>query len=779
MSRASRCRSSAVAALLLLAAAAFLVPAPAAAVWVAQRPGELPQTWFKSLALGADGAFWASALRGSTQISTEPVFCLLRSTDGGATWSELWGEARALGVYTGKIFALDAQHAWAVPQDDVPRLVLTHDGGERWQEITVSAGLVQRIDDLCFVDALRGWLAVTISGAPAVLLTADGGSTWLPPLMANLPASGRAVRLVFPDAAHGRLAVDTPDSSSVFTTSDGGQTWQLEATLVRGNVGVFQDLYQREGSAWAVTYSPAQEGAATVHRRLADGVWEPVCTLPNVGCQEIVFRDSLRGAMLGYRPYKALALWLTTWDGGASWEQAFFPNPGAYQDDLALAPAGEMVVVGGGGLVMRQPAEDTAWDIVRWSDRLIWIGFPDDDHGWAIGGGGQILRAEDRGRAWRLETWLGRYPLAVGGAAFPAADLGLAAAIDGVAGQWRLLATDGSGQWTTRADLTFLDPGYSWAMALAFPTPELGFLGEYYAGPPQQHRAPSQLWRTTDGGLTWALCLRDTTYGGARAVRFADPEHGWALAGDLGVYRTSDSGQTWQKLTFGAVGSALMPRLLDFVDAQEGWVLRHQHPEPAELLHTADGGGTWELRALLPSALDRFTALDFVDSGRGWLAQTPGPVLRTEDGGWTWQADGAATDSLFVENLLIHPSGNGWAVGQDDLLVRQASATAVPWPPAAAPGAPLVASAEPNPFTGATTLRLETRVPLPRARLELFDARGRRVRVWEAGDLAPGATSLVWDGTDAAGRPVAAGVYYLRAVSPAGAGAVLRTVRLR
>lgn len=767
------------AAAFLFAVVLFSAPGSAANTWSAHRPRELPQTMFQSLALGTDGALWASALRGSTLVSTEPVFSLLRSADGGATWSELWREERALGMVTGKICALDAQHAWVVPRDYEPRLILTHDGGTHWEEVAVLSGLAQRLDDLCFVDAQHGWLAATVGGGPAVLLTADGGRNWTPALADGLPGAGNAARVLFLDAEHGRLAVQTSDSCSVFASADGGLTWRLEATLTRGDASEFQDLFQQGNGAWAVTLRPDMPPVVTVHRRNALGAWQPASSLPSVGCQEIVFRDELSGVMLGYVPYTSVALWLTTQDGGTSWEQSLFPNPGAYQNDIVLHPSGALTVVGSRGLVMRRSAAETPWEIMRWSDVLLWLGFPDDENGWAVGGGGQILRTEDRGRSWHLESWEGRYPWSVGGAAFPAADLGLAAIYDASGGQWRLIATDGAGGWTTRADLDFLDPSESTVLTLAFPTPNLGFLGEIYTGPPQPSRAPSQLWRTADGGETWALCLHDSTFGGARCVSFPDPAHGWVLAGE-GVYRTADGGATWESVTVGLPGSVVMPRLLDFLDQQQGWLLRHQcYPEPAELLHTADGGDTWELRALLPSPIDRFTALRFVDSYRGWLARKPSPVLRTEDGGWTWQPDGAAEDSLFVENLLIHPSGNGWAVGQDDILVRQASTTWAPGPAPPPPRARIAAFAEPNPFTGATRLSLETDTLLPQTRLELFDARGRRIRVWQAGDLPAGATRQVWDGTDGAGRPAAAGVYYWRAISSTGESAALKIVRLR
>ncbi len=61
--------------------------------------------------------------------------------------------------------------------------------------------------------------------------------------------------------------------------------------------------------------------------------------------------------------------------------------------------------------------------------------------------------------------------------------------------------------------------------------------------------------------------------------------------------------------------------------------------------------------------------------------------------------------------------------------------------------------------------RARLRVDLPRAAdvsLDLYDARGYRVRRLQAGSLAAGSQVLTWDGRDGTGRSVASGVYFAR-----------------
>lgn len=73
----------------------------------------------------------------------------------------------------------------------------------------------------------------------------------------------------------------------------------------------------------------------------------------------------------------------------------------------------------------------------------------------------------------------------------------------------------------------------------------------------------------------------------------------------------------------------------------------------------------------------------------------------------------------------------------------------------------------PNPFNPRTSFAFA----LPSdglTRLELFDARGRRVRTVLEAELLAGEYTRDWDGTDDSGRAVASGVYFSRLTHPSG-----------
>lgn len=105
-------------------------------------------------------------------------------------------------------------------------------------------------------------------------------------------------------------------------------------------------------------------------------------------------------------------------------------------------------------------------------------------------------------------------------------------------------------------------------------------------------------------------------------------------------------------------------------------------------------------------------------------------------------------------------------VGAPTHLVHRFRSTDTPGPVAIA-GMPLVS---PNPSRALQWIRWPDAGPIQRE-LEIVDAGGRRVRTLiGTGDVA-------WDGRDEGGRPVAAGVYFLRGAEVGGAPS--RLVRLR
>jgi hypothetical protein len=84
----------------------------------------------------------------------------------------------------------------------------------------------------------------------------------------------------------------------------------------------------------------------------------------------------------------------------------------------------------------------------------------------------------------------------------------------------------------------------------------------------------------------------------------------------------------------------------------------------------------------------------------------------------------------------------------------------------------------PNPFASSTTIRFEVPGVGRRARLEVFDAAGRRVATLVDGFVRGGTQTARWAGTDDSGRPMRSGLYLCR-LEAEGASATAKLMLLR
>ncbi len=140
-----------------------------------------------------------------------------------------------------------------------------------------------------------------------------------------------------------------------------------------------------------------------------------------------------------------------------------------------------------------------------------------------------------------------------------------------------------------------------------------------------------------------------------------------------------------------------------------------------------------------------------VVEGRYPLPGTGGPVLAGNVNG-----DGAA------DLVVLGRSVAGGPGGAFVFLNQSAPATAIAAETLTTPSAFVLGANYPNPFNPATTIPLALPADAGEVALTIYNVLGQPVRhVW-AGSLAAGAHQLAWDGRDAQGRPVAAGVYWYR-----------------
>jgi photosystem II stability/assembly factor-like uncharacterized protein len=152
------------------------------------------------------------------------------------------------------------------------------------------------------------------------------------------------------------------------------------------------------------------------------------------------------------------------------------------------------------------------------------------------------------------------------------------------------------------------------------------------------------LYKTTDGGHTWALQTLPAAPGMQNTEIAVDTGPTFFNGGDgilpvrftgetqrTGFYATHDGGVTWEFLTFmPGAGS------LDFVSPSDGFFWNG-----TQFFVTADGAQTWTNVNSNMQFGEQFAGMNFVNPQTGWVwtfnqSGQPAGLYKTTDGSVTW-----------------------------------------------------------------------------------------------------------------------------------------------
>ncbi len=218
------------------------------------------------------------------------------------------------------------------------------------------------------------------------------------------------------------------------------------------------------------------------------------------------------------------------------------------------------------------------------------------------------------------------------------------------------------------------------------------------------------IYKTTDGGETWTnMGLKDSEHitkilvdpANTNTVYACVPGKLWSDSNDRGVYRTTDGGKTWAKVLAGAnasTGCSMMtmdpssPKTIyagmwDF--RRKGWTFRSggdgpEAPSASAFYKSTDGGATW-------AALDDRSAKGLPPKPWGRVAVTIAPskpdvvyafieavpplngLYRSADGGKTWELRDRSQNMLwrpfYFANLIVDPKNDARVYKTDGGLI--------------------------------------------------------------------------------------------------------------
>ena len=250
-------------------------------------------------------------------------------------------------------------------------------------------------------------------------------------------------------------------------------------------------------------------------------------------------------------------------------------------------------------------------------DDLFSVSFPTEKEGWACGRYGTILHTSDGGSTWSAQSSGTTFTLS--GISFSDAKNGWAVGNEGT-----IVHTDDGGRTWTKQE----SPVDHFHMDIIAINPQKGFIAS----------ERTHILATTDGGKTWEVRFEDEDYI-LKSISFCDEQHGWVV-GEFGhTYYTGDGGESWEKQAgyYEMDWDTGLIRGDDFlfdvvaVDPKNVWAVGIL----GTVKRTTDGGETWEKVSL---DLPKVQLYSVASDGAGMIViGGNGLCVVSQDAGATWQ----------------------------------------------------------------------------------------------------------------------------------------------
>lgn len=454
---------------------------------------------------------------------------LVRSSDGGSTWSSVPGLPPAIIDVAGDPHS--PNRIWAT---NGLKLYVSTDGGATWSGRRKPVNKrPQPLTDLA-IDPAGSW--VYLLATNGFFRSGDSGKTWQ--LGEGIHGKSYLWQLAIDSENPAVLYLST--TSELFRSEDRGSHWVGIAAETIGD-GFIRDVAVLAGSVYISIprqgiFSSSDGGATWT--RAAQGPAEPVAL---AAASEVLYASSEGNGLPGglFRSF----------DRGESWERTANKGLKALSiTAVAVDPSDSQILYAGATStgVMKSADRGATWRIVApeleqgeplGSVREILVEPSHPATLYAIGESAGLVRSLDRGETWqRMPPNRGFLAMALD----PRQPGALWAA--GYSGVFH--SADGGEHWTQVP--VFTDTGMIWQQVEVDPH-DLRVV--YVAGWELNETPEIRLFRSEDGAATWQR--RDTGIEGSQVSALAiDPAMPNRLfAGtDKGLYHSNDSGLTWTRL---------------------------------------------------------------------------------------------------------------------------------------------------------------------------------------------------------------------------------------
>ena len=323
---------------------------------------------------------------------------------------------------------------------------------------------------------------------------------------------------------------------------------------------------------------------------------------------------------------------LETVDAGATWTKKQTISSG---NDMNFRNT-KGYIVGDNGYVLKSIDNGASW-------KQIAIGFSGnfntvtiiDDNNIVLSTSNSIIKTNDGGNTWQSITIPN---VTVVKTAFTSSLVGHAVCNNGII----LKTIDGGQNWYRTKDDSYTSPsGY---FTVYFVNENIGFAA-------RQH---NEIYKTTDAGETWVKIT-----GTSQAVydfHFLDESNGFATGDHGGTYKTTDGGNTWSSIFFqsGFVGGTSMYGIY-FENNSIGYATGTR----GRIIKTIDGGTTWKSQS---ENYNEFNDIKIFDSGTGF-ARSRNNYYKTTDFGDSWSFISSVNHFSYCSGFYFVDENVGYSIG--------------------------------------------------------------------------------------------------------------------
>ena len=487
---------------------------------------------------------------------------ILNSDDNGQTWKKI---NSGVSNDFGRVQFTSRQTGYIMGQSQ--QMLKTEDGGDTWFPLALppSPQYAAALTNIYFVSDTVGYV-ITNGNAynpSSIFKTTNGGHSWNQLSYTSYGSNFNSVW--FTDANTGFIC---GSSGTLLNTTDGGNTWQtITITAVGANTS-FSNITFVSAAVGYVT-----SNAGDILQTIDGGnTWARISTIQtDGGINRIYFRDANNGYALA--GFNSANLYITA-DGGHSWNLQTVGSAGVFTALALNKAASNFCLVGhadGLGATAQQ---------------------------------GSVIYTGNGTGTWIQRSYFGNNNYVAGNL--------FANGTGYVFGTANLKTKDGGITWKP---LTISVPYGDYLATGVFLNADTGFYADAY-----------NLYKSTDGGNTWALKNKDTNTPVTTPITFYNASFGF-YANGLTLYRTTNGGETWSaSLTPLGLG------LRNICIADQNTVYTTGIGMP--LYKTTDGGTTWTSTNFGSNQI--ILSIHFFDARNGLAGGTSGLLLRTTDGGQTW-----------------------------------------------------------------------------------------------------------------------------------------------